>query len=534
MGDDQGSPPLTRRVPGATRAAPVPSERAALPEPLLQRMQAVVSAAHARAAEEQRLASEHDARREQAGRGLPELSPSVRRRVRRPANGSRPPAGMAPSASWSAPWSDADAEDDTSPLPRLTATGAVASPVVNGISVEADRAPKPDSIAQSDRALQPDHALRLDRAPKQDRHAAKRERAAAKERERAARQERARQEQQRTAEQERQRAAERKRERAARPEHDRLAAAMRAPTDLLEHPPPRERKPPTTRRRRTTALVASAAVLVAAGSLAIVMSALTSRPAVKAEKPVADARTLAAAWVGKQVSKADTVSCDPVMCRALRARGVRADKVLTPGLTAHDLLRSQVVVATAAIRKELGSGLASDYAPAVLASFGSGNARIDIRVVAPHGAQAYETQLSKDLGQRKAIGSGLVSGTYSTRIVVPSATARRQLATGQVDSRLLYTIENLAGQHPIRILTFGDSGPGASAKIPLRSVELTEAVGATTVSGPADVQALLAILRTQGSPWIPAYARTTRLAGQTVLLIEFAAPGPLLLLSSLS
>jgi hypothetical protein len=47
--------------------------------------------------------------------------------------------------------------------------------------------------------------------------------------------------------------------------------------------------------------------------------------------------------------------------------------------------------------------------------------------------------------------------------------------------------------------------------MPLRSVELTEAVGATAVSGAADVQALLAILR---SPKNRARPITTRLIVQ--------------------
>jgi len=41
-----------------------------------------------------------------------------------------------------------------------------------------------------------------------------------------------------------------------------------------------------------------------------------------------------------------------------------------------------------------------------------------------------------------------------------------QLASGQVDSRVLLALADLAGQHPISIVQFGDDGPGASADIP--------------------------------------------------------------------
>ncbi len=276
-------------------------------------------------------------------------------------------------------------------------------------------------------------------------------------------------------------------------------------------------------------MAVSAVVVVAAGSLAIVMSSHRSTPTTSTHGGVRETRALAAAWVAQQVSRTTTVSCDPVTCRALEQRGF--DKLLALGPAAHDPLRSELVVATAAVRNELGGRLSSLYAPAVLASFGSGSARIDIRVVAQHGAAAYRSLLRQDLAQRKAIGGGLAGTTFSSRIVISSATARNQLATGQVDSRLLYTIENLAGRHPIRILTFGDSGPGASAGMPLRSAEVIEARNAASVSSPASVQALLGFVRAQGHPYIPAYAQATRLAGQTVLLIEFAAPSPLLLLN---
>src|ERR1700751_1813577 len=54
MGDDRSKPPpLERRVPGAARAGPASPTRPELPEALLQRMQAVVSAAHAQAMQEE-------------------------------------------------------------------------------------------------------------------------------------------------------------------------------------------------------------------------------------------------------------------------------------------------------------------------------------------------------------------------------------------------------------------------------------------------------------------------------------------------
>ena len=59
---------------------------------------------------------------------------------------------------------------------------------------------------------------------------------------------------------------------------------------------------------------------------------------------------------------------------------------LGPG--AGDPLGSDVVLGTAAVRGLFGSRLAAVYAPEVLAGFGTGPARIDVRIVAPDGSAA--------------------------------------------------------------------------------------------------------------------------------------------------
>jgi hypothetical protein len=250
----------------------------------------------------------------------------------------------------------------------------MASPGVNHSSVQPDRATKHDRTARSNGAVKPDHALRLDHALRPD-HGAKRDRHAAK------------------------------RERFAQPEHQRLAAAVRAPADLLEHPRPVAREAP--RRRRTAAIVAAAAVLIAAVPLAIALSSQGSKSASGARGRAVAPPVLAAAWVARQVSRTATVACDPVMCRALTARGMDRLLVLTP--TAQDPRRSQVIVATAAVRKELRGRLNSVYAPAVIASFGSGTARIDVRVIAANGAAAFWSGFRTDLLARKASGTYLLS-----------------------------------------------------------------------------------------------------------------------------
>ena len=64
-----------------------------------------------------------------------------------------------------------------------------------------------------------------------------------------------------------------------------------------------------------------------------------------------------------------------------------------------------MVLATAAVRGMFGSRLADVYAPDVLASFGTGQARVDVRIVAPDGALAYRASLTADVAARQAAGA---------------------------------------------------------------------------------------------------------------------------------
>jgi hypothetical protein len=57
----------------------------------------------------------------------------------------------------------------------------------------------------------------------------------------------------------------------------------------------------------------------------------------------------------------------------------------------------RLVVETAAVRALFGSSLDTEWAPAVLAAFGSGEAEITVRVVAANGAAAYLAALATDL-----------------------------------------------------------------------------------------------------------------------------------------
>jgi hypothetical protein len=188
------------------------------------------------------------------------------------------------------------------------------------------------------------------------------------------------------------------------------------------------------------------------------------------------------------------------------------------------------VVETPAVLGMFGSSLATAWAPDVLASFGSGPARIAIRVVAPRGAAAYRAQQKSDLAARKIAGPPLLLN--NSQIIVPPL-AGNQLANGKVDSRVLLALADLAGQLPISIVQFGNDGPGASANLPLRFVDLAENVPAAHQTPAAYVQSVRAYLGRAGNNYRPASMTTVALPnGPTVLRIDFSAPSPFGVLST--
>jgi hypothetical protein len=236
------------------------------------------------------------------------------------------------------------------------------------------------------------------------------------------------------------------------------------------------------------------------------------------------ARRQAAAWVAAQVSHTAVVSCDPAMCAALQARGFPAGDLMTLAPGTNNPLGSAVIIATAAVRSLFGSRLTTVYAPSVIASFGSGSARIDVRVYAAGGAPVYLAALKADELSRISVGRQLLRNSR----VSATPAARRQLDSGQVDSRLLITIATLSGQGPVSIAAFGDSGPGASPGAPLREAELVAPAQAKS----GYLRSMISLLQAQQQPYLANSVTLVRLAnGQQAVRIEFAAPSPLGLLS---
>jgi len=209
------------------------------------------------------------------------------------------------------------------------------------------------------------------------------------------------------------------------------------------------------------------------------------------------------------------VACDPGMCAALQEQGVAAGRLMPLRSAAASPLGASVLVTT----PSAGGQQADRYAPALVASFGSGDARIEVRVIEPGGAAAYRAALRADLAARTAAGAQLLQDPH-IRFTGPDAA---RLRAGQVDARLLATIAALASQYAFRVTAFGDAAPGAPG--------LFRAVSITGIG--RGLAAALAMVRAQTPPYLPAHAAVTGTAstGGATLSIEFAAPSPLGLLS---
>lgn len=280
----------------------------------------------------------------------------------------------------------------------------------------------------------------------------------------------------------------------------------------------------TARRWRLAAIVLAVVILAL---VAVQLSGLLNRSASSggpAPRPgnggtsslpaAASARAEAAAWVALQVGSDNIIACDPVMCSALLGRGIPAGRLLPLQSAGSNPFGADVIVASPSVRSEYGSELTNAYAPALIASFGTGTTRVDVRAIASQGGAAYRAAEQSDLSARQAAGAQLLR---NPRFRV-SAPAGRQIAAGQVDARLLVTLASLVSQRPVSVSSFGDTGPGAPVQF--RQVTIMSPGGQDTA-----LAADLDQVRTQRAPYLPERANIVHPGGPAVLRIEFGAPG---------
>jgi len=306
----------------------------------------------------------------------------------------------------------------------------------------------------------------------------------------------------------------------------RIEITARPPSPAKPPSPVRRRAAGRSRARRTARF---AAVVLVIGVLAVAAGnyfgrSSPSSPTSGAARQAAKARAAAASWVAQQVSRGVKVSCDSVMCAVLRARGFPSGQLLVLGSASEVPTSSAVVVETPAVLRLFGSSLATAFAPAVLASFGSGPSLVTVRAIASGGAAGYQRDLGNDLRARKTAGSALLGDSLISLPVL----AEHQLSAGLVDSRLVLALADLAGHQPITIVQFGTDGPGVSAELPLRFVDLAEDVKAAHLGRAAYVKAVRDFLAQVQVSYRPASITTVVLPdGGPGLRVTVSAPSPL-------
>ena len=241
---------------------------------------------------------------------------------------------------------------------------------------------------------------------------------------------------------------------------------------------------------------------------------------------VATARKQAANWVATQVNADEVIGCDPMMCAALEAAHIQANRLFMLGPSQQDPLGSEILLDTAALQAQFGPRLESVYAPVSLAAFGSGAARVEVRFVVPNGAHTYLMELAGDVAARKAAGNEMLRN----HAIHASPLASHQLIAGQVDTRLLVTLVTLAHSHPVDIISFGTGQAGASPGVPLRSAEIAGAPGPGSTPA-VSVQTLRSFIIAQQPPYRPSAIVAVKTASRrTVLRVEYPAPSLLGLL----
>jgi hypothetical protein len=286
---------------------------------------------------------------------------------------------------------------------------------------------------------------------------------------------------------------------------------------------------PAQARWRVLTLAVVAAILLGAGAIGIALS--RSSPTPPAAGPALAptpagiqaavvAHTAAARWIAAQVSPYALVTCDPQMCALLEAHGVLRGRLESLGGNNSAPLGTDLIVSTAAVRGEFGARLSNVYAPVVLASFGKGSAQTAIRVVAPDGSAAYRRDLVADVAKRARVGHQLLQNSRFHA----SGPARRALAAGQVDSRLLTAFPELIHIHQVDVINFSRAASGASWGMPLRAADIV-AAGPVGRDQLKTLASLARFMQNQRAPFRPMSVGITRLAnGRQVLHVEYGAP----------
>jgi len=286
-----------------------------------------------------------------------------------------------------------------------------------------------------------------------------------------------------------------------------------------------------SRRQRTAVLVTLILLMAGAGGVVFTLSQrgapsqrLTGghvQPSQLSAEGVV--RTQAITWILHQVGPGAIVSCDTEVCTELVSNGFSPSQLSPLGPGSNDPLGSTLLVATATVRNQFGKRLAV-YAPAIIASFGTRNARIDILWLYPGGAAAYRSALPSALRTRKAADAQLLTNG-NIRL---STTAKKQLLSGQIDPSLPQLLAIMAHSHPLYVVDFASQSPGGGPASLMRWMDLATTVKGAHLTHAAYLDWMQSFIGTQRAEYLPVWVKPITLStGQAVLRIGYGAPSPL-------
>jgi serine/threonine protein kinase len=301
---------------------------------------------------------------------------------------------------------------------------------------------------------------------------------------------------------------------------------------LASRPRRRRRKNGRASRRRQAAVL-STLILLVVGACGLAFA--LSRPGASLERLTsgrvrtsqleaeAAVRTQAINWILNQVSPAAVVSCDTEVCADLASNRFPLSQLSPLGPGSNDPLGSTLLVATATVRNQFGRRLAV-YAPAIIASFGTGNARIDIWWLYPGGAAAYNSALPAALRARKTADAQLLTNSNIRLSVI----ARKQLLSGQIDPSLPELLAIMAHSHPVYVVDFASQSPGGGPASLLRWVDLATTVKVPHLTRAAYLGWMQSFIAQQRAEFRPVWVQPVTLHPyQGVLRIGYGAPSPL-------
>jgi 4-amino-4-deoxy-L-arabinose transferase-like glycosyltransferase len=170
------------------------------------------------------------------------------------------------------------------------------------------------------------------------------------------------------------------------------------------------------------------------------------------------------------------------------------------GLTPRGWRDYDYVVSTESLRRfTLGPDSVVDQALAnssVVASFGSGEQRVDVRRVASDGVDVAEQREAERTQRRVDAGTALARNPA----VQLAAGARDLLTGGRVDSRLLVALAGATATHEVTVADF-PLQPGESEAVPRRSMLIDAVDGRRLDEAGAQVEELVRYLQQQTGPY---------------------------------